>query len=310
MSKISFLKELVTNPATRLYFLASHGFYHSMSDEEYINRLWKYRMDYPLNLDDPKTFCEKMQWLKLYDHNPEYTKLADKYEVKQIVADTIGSDHVIPLLGVWLDFDDIDFNELPDRFILKATHDSGTFVICKDKTKFDYKAARDRFKKAMNRNYYWSGREWQYKNIPPRIIAEEYIDSLGKPESVEYKLTCMNGELKFTTVCTGIAHSAFSDRTNDSFDRDLNHMPWYAYYKNSDKPITLPAELPQMIEYAEKLSQGIPYVRVDFYLVDGQIYFGEMTFNTWDGFLEFDPPEWDKKLGDMLVLPPKDSLTY
>lgn len=308
MSKLSFIKDLIKDPATRFYYLSSHGFYHSMSDEEYIKRLWGYRMDYELNLDDPKTFCEKMQWLKIYDHNPAYTGFADKYAVKQAVADAIGAEHIIPLLGVWNSFDEIDFNELPSRFILKTTHDSGGFVICKDKSKFDYKAARKKLSKALKRNYYWGGREWQYKNIPPKIIAEEYIDSLGKPDSVEYKVTCMNGEVAFTTVCTGIAHSAFSARTNDSFDKDLNHMPWYAFYKNSEKEIVLPEQISEITGYAEKLAKGIPYVRVDFYLVDGQVYFGEMTFCTWNGFLEFTPPEWDRKLGDMLTLPPKEKL--
>ncbi len=303
MGKLSLIRDLITDPGTRLYFLASHGFYHSVSDEKYLRRLWKYKMDYELNLDDPRTFCEKMQWLKIHDHNPRYTKLADKYEVKQIVSDIIGPEHVIPLLGVWDSFDDIDFDSLPDQFVLKATHDSGGFVVCRDKSTFDIAAARKKMNKSLKRNFYWGGREWQYKDIPPRIIAEKYIDSLGKRDSVEYKVTCMNGEVKFTTVCTGIAHAAFSDRTNDSYDRELNHMPWYAFYKNSEKPIVLPDQIHEIMKYAEILAKDIPYVRVDFYLVDGTVYFGEMTFYTWDGFLVFDPPEWDLKLGDMLEIP-------
>ncbi|MCR4990334.1 MAG: glycosyl transferase [Lachnospiraceae bacterium] len=304
MSKFTFLKELLTDPGTRFYFLSAHGFYHGMSDEKYIKRLWKYRMgDQVLDLDDPKTLCEKLQWLKIYDHNPEYTKFADKYEVKKIVSETIGKEHVVPLLGVWDDFDDIDFSKLPDQFILKTTHDSGGFMICKDKSTFDVNAARKKFKKAVKRNFYWSGREWQYKNIPPRIIAEKYIDSLGKPDSFEYKLTCMNGEVKFTTVCRGIAHAGFKDRTNDHFDRNGQKMPWYVFYEPSKTPVELPPQIDELIEYSEKLAKGIPYVRVDYYIVDGTVYFGEMTFNTWDGFMEFTPHEWDRKLGDMLVLP-------
>ena len=300
MGKLGFIKTLLTSPFDRTYFLASHGMYHSMSDEAYIRKLWKYKMDYDLNLDDPKTFCEKMQYLKIYDHDPRYTRFADKYAVKQIVSDAIGSEHVIPLLGVWDSFDDIDFDKLPDRFILKTTHDSGGFVVCKDKSSFNKEYAKKKLSKALKRNYYWGGREWQYKDIPPKIIAEEYIESLGKRDSIEYKITCMNGEYKFVTVCRGIAHSAFSDRSNDSYDENNEHMPWYAYYENSKEEITLPEQMDQMREYAVKLAQGIPYVRVDFYLVDGHIYFGEMTFCTWNGFLEFTPPEWDLKLGEML----------
>lgn len=304
MSKIGFIKDLICDPATRFYYLSAHGWYHNMSDEKYIKRLWKYKMgDKPLDLEDPKTLCEKLQWLKIHDHNPRYTKLADKYEIKKIVADAIGEEHVVPLLGVWDDADKIDFDSLPDQFILKTTHDSGGFMICKDKSTFDREAARKKFRKALKRNFYWSGREWQYKNIPPRIIAEKYIDSLGKPESFEYKLTCMNGEVKFTTVCRGIAHSTFDARSNDHFDRQGNKMPWYAYYKPSKEPVELPPQSEEMIRYAELLGKDIPYVRVDFYIVDDVVYFGEMTFYTWDGYMVFEPDEWDRKLGDMLEIP-------
>lgn len=304
MSKLNFLLDLIKNPATRFYYLSAHGFYHSMSDEEYIKRLWKYKMgDKPLDLENPKTFCEKMQWLKIHDHNPRYTKLADKYAVKKIVADAIGEEHVVPLLGVWDDFDDIDFDKLPDQFILKTTHDSGGFMICKDKSTFDKAAARKKFKKALKRNFYWSGREWQYKNIPPRIIAEKYIDSLGKPDSLEYKLTCMDGKVVFTTVCKGIAHTDLSLRSNDHFDRNGERMPWYAFYKPSKDPVSLPPQSEELIRYAELLSKDIPYVRADFYIVDDVVYFGELTFYTWDGFLVFEPDEWDRKLGDMITIP-------
>ena len=296
--------DLIKDPATRFYYLSAHGFYHSMSDEDYIKRLWKYKMNgKPLDLENPKTCCEKLQWLKIHDHNPRYTKLADKYEVKKIVADAIGEEHVVPLLGVWNDFDEIDFDKLPDQFILKTTHDSGGFMICKDKSTFDKAAARKKFKKAIKRNFYWSGREWQYKNIPPRIIAEKYIESLGKPESLEYKLTCLDGKVAFTTVCKGIAHTDLSLRSNDHFDREGNKMPWYAYYKPSKEPVSLPPQSEEMIRYAEILSKDIPYVRADFYIVDDVVYFGELTFNTWDGFMVFEPEEWDRKLGDMINLP-------
>ena len=254
------------------------------------------------DLDNPRNFNEKLNWLKLHDRNPLYTRLADKCEVKKYVAEKIGSDRVVPLLGVWNHFDEIDFDKLPDQFVLKCTHDSGGFIICKDKATFDKIHAKKFFDRELKKNFYWNKREWAYKNVKPRIIAEKYIDSLGKPESFEYKLTCMNGVCKVFTICTGIAHSDFELRTNDNYDRDFNHLPWYAFYKNSIKPVEIPPQANEMISYAEKLSEGIPQVRVDFYIVDGHVYFGEMTFYTWAGLIEFTPPEWNDIMGDWLEL--------
>lgn len=302
MSRMDLVRDLIRDPAARFYFLAAHGFYHSMSDEEYIRKLWSLKMKTELDLSDPKTLCEKLQWLKIHDHNPEYTRLADKYEVKRIVGEKIGEEHVIPLLGVWDDFDSIDIDALPDSFVLKTTHDSGGLLVCRDKSRFDRESARRHFKKALKRNFYWSGREWPYKNIKPRIIAEKFIPTLGNPDSFEYKLTCMNGKVVFSTVCRGIAHSDLSLRTNDHFDRNNEPMPWYAYYKHSKEPVSLPPQIDEMISCAETLGAGIPYVRVDFYIVDGTVYFGEMTFYTWGGFMEIVPEGWDLKLGDMLDL--------
>lgn len=254
------------------------------------------------NLKHPQNFTEKLNWLKLHDRRPLYTKLADKCEVKKYVAEKIGSDKIIPLLGVWDHFDEIDFDQLPDQFVLKCTHDSGGFWICKDRSNFNQEEARQFFNKELHKNYYWNKREWVYKDIKPRIIAEPYIDSLGKPESFEYKLTCMNGVCKVFTICTGIAHSDFELRTNDHYDRDFNHLPWYAYYKNSKKPVQIPPQAKEIIEYAEKLSEGIPQVRVDFYVINDKVYFGEMTFYTWAGIIEFTPPEWNDIMGSWLDL--------
>lgn len=147
------------------------------------------------------------------------------------------------------------------------------------------------------------GREWPYKNVKPRIIAEKYIASLGHPDSIEYKTTCFDGKVGFVTICTGIAHAEFSQRTNDSFDINKNHMPWYAFYKNAEKMPEIPDQWDELIEICEKLSEGIPTVRVDTYIIDGTIYFGELTFYTWSGFLKFSPPEWDEKLGHYIKIP-------
>ncbi|MBQ7221349.1 MAG: hypothetical protein IJS28_10255 [Synergistaceae bacterium] len=280
-------------------------FYDKLSDEKLIRKLFKYFMGYDIDLDNPKTLCEKLNWLKLYDRRPEYTTMADKYAVKKFVADRIGSEHVVPLLGVWDRFDDIDFDALPEQFVLKCTHDSGGFVVCRDKATFDKQAARTALEKSLANNYYLMYREWVYKDVPRRIIAEQYIPSLGKPESIEIKVTCFNGIAKLNTICRGIAHDLPEKRSNDHYDRDMNRLMFSVVYKNPEVPEKIPEQMPEIIALSEKLSAGIPQVRVDWYIVDGQIYFGEFTFYTWGGFMKFEPPEYDEILGSWLTLPDK-----
>lgn len=275
---------------------------NSMPDRKYIEKLFFAQVGYHPNLDNPKTLCEKLNWLKLNDRRPEYTDMVDKYKVKQIVAEKAGADYVTPLLGVWDQFEEIDFDKLPETIVLKCNHDGGP-VIVRDKRKFDKSAAAAVFYKKMQANYFRENREWPYKNVRRRIIAEPYYDSLGKRDSVEYKLTCMNGKVKFTTICTGIAHAGFEDRNNDHFDRDWKRLDFSVNYKSSGKQIEKPVFMDEMIGVAEKLADGIPYVRVDFFVIDGQIKFGEMTFFTWGGFMRFDPPEWDEILGGWMKLP-------
>lgn len=295
----------IVNARARFEELEKRGYLDKMPDEKFLKKYFKIRMGRKLNLENPDGYCAKLQWLKLYDHNPKYTMLADKYEVKQFVKDTIGEQYVVPLYGVWDSFDAIDFDSLPNQFILKCTHDSGSFYVCEDKSKLDIEAAKEKLDPWMHRNYYLQSREWVYKNVKPRILAEKYFPSIGKVDSTEYKLTCFSGRVGVFTICGGIPHSDFCKRTNDNYDRDFKFYPnHYAYYKNSSNPILdKPPIVDRLIELAEKLSAGIPQVRVDFYEVDGQIYFGEFTFYTWSGFLEFNPPEIDKMLGDMLELP-------
>ena len=289
----------------RFNYLCILGFYDHMSDEKFIRMKYKRLMHKELNLDNPQTYNEKLQWLKLYDRNPLYTKLVDKYEVKKYVSDRIGEEHVVPIFGVYDNVDEIRLEDLPNQFVLKCTHDSGGFVICKDKESFDFESAKRLLAKRMKRNFYKFSREWPYKDVKPRIIAEKFMDSLGKPESIEYKLTCFGGKADLITVCGGIAHSAFDKRTNDFYDRDFNHLPFYVFYKNPPKALPVPKEIDKIIEFSEKLSEGIPEVRVDWYIHDGVIYFGEMTFFTWGGFCVFTPEEWNRTLGDWIILPEK-----
>lgn len=302
---IKKLCRAVSDKSYRRDILASRGFYNHLSDEKYLKMRAHDLLGYDLNLEDPKTYCEKLQWLKLYNRNPRYTTMVDKYEVKRYVSDLVGDEHVIPLLGVYDSYDEIDFDKLPDQFILKCTHNSGGFAVCKNKADFDITAEKKKFDKMLKENYYWKTREWPYKNVRPRIIAEKYIDSLGNPDSIEYKVTCFDGKVGFITICQGPAHVEFWKRTNDHFTPEFEWLPWWVNYEHAKVRPEKPEQWDKLIELAEKLSKGMPVIRVDFYVIDGEVYFGEFTFYTWGGFMHFHPKEWDRKLGDMIKLPEK-----
>ena len=273
------------------------------SDEMYLRILYRLFYGKRLNLKDPIRYSEKMQWLKLYHRKPIFTQMVDKFEVKKIVAEKIGADYVIPCYGVWDSFDDIDFETLPNQFCLKCTHDSGSFVICKDKATFDYASAKEKLERNLNKNFFYEFREWPYKDVKARILAEKYEPSLGNIDSVEYKLTCCNGDVRAITVCGGIPHADFSLRSNDTFTKDWQRQNWYAYYKPKGGDIKKPAQMDEIINLSEKLSNGIPYVRVDWYIIKGKPFFGEFTFYTWAGFLRFMPSNMDEVMGKWIVLP-------
>lgn len=283
------------------YYLGKKGLLNWMPDEKYLKLIFKTMVGYELNLSEPKTFNEKLQWLKLNDRKPEYTTMVDKYSAKDYVADIIGSDYIIPTLGMWDSFDEIDFDELPNQFVLKCTHDSGGLVICTDKNKFDYKAARKKITKCLKYNYYYAGREWVYKDVKPRIIAEKYMCDAINIELNDYKLMCFDGEVKCSFVC--------SDRFSEGglrvtfYDKDWNVLPFERHYPKSNVPISKPLNYDKMISFAEKLAQNIPFVRVDFYEIAGKLYFGELTFFPGGGFEEFEPQEKDLELGSWIKLP-------
>ena len=294
----------LTNSDYRFIVNSSHfGMYHDMPDDEYLKRLFRYKMGYELNLDNPKTFNEKLQWLKLYDRKPIYTKMVDKYAVKAYVAEKIGAQYIIPTLGVWEHFDEIDFDKLPDQFVLKCTHDSGGLAICKNKATWDKKVAKTKLEKSLKRNFFYSGREWPYKNVKPRILAEQYMEDDESEELTDYKFMCFNGKVHCSFVCTERFTSGGLKVT--FFDREWNKMPFERHYPASVKKITKPANYNKMIELAEVLSTNIPFVRVDFYETKKQIYFGELTFYPGNGLEEFTPLEWDYRLGSWIKLPTK-----
>ena len=260
---------------------------------------FKKKVGYKLNLNHPKSFNEKLQWLKLNDRKSIYTQMVDKYMVRKYIAESIGEKYLIPLLGVWNNFEEINFNKLPDQFVLKCTHDSGSIRICKDKSNFDINEAKNFFNKKLKENFYYFGKEWPYKNVHPRIIAEEFIEDESSKDLKDYKFMCFNGNVKCCFVCS----ERFSTHLKVTFyDTEWNKLPFERHYPNSEEEIPKPKNLEKMIQLAEKLSINIPFVRVDFYEVNNMIYFGELTFFPGCGFEEFKPIEWDYKLGEWIDL--------
>ena len=251
----------------------------------------------------PKTFNEKLQWLKLYNRQPIYTTMVDKYEAKKYVARIIGEEYIIPTIGVWDRAEDIDFDLLPDQFVLKATHDSGRVIICKDKSKLDMDKAIWEMNKSLKRDFYAVTREWPYKNVKRRVIAETYLENDGELELQDYKFMCFDGMVDCCFVCSERQDADGLKVT--FFDKGWNRLPFERHYPQSRKNISKPSQYSKMIELAEKLSKGMPFVRVDFYEINGQIYFGELTLFPGSGVEEFKPEEWDYKLGEKIKLPAK-----
>ena len=278
---------------------------HWISDEQYLKIKYRLSMGEKLNLEDPQTYNEKLQWLKLHYRNPRYTELVDKYTVKAYVSSTIGAEYVIPTLGVWSSVEEIDFDQLPDRYVLKCTHDSGSVVICRDKHSFDINAAKQRVRKKLKKNMYWWGREWQYKNITPRIIAEEYMEDATTRELRDYKFFCFDGVVRVLFVATD-RMVPNTEVKFDFFDPDYHHIDMRQGHPNAKSIPEKPLNFELMKELAARLSIGFPHVRVDFYEVNGKVYFGEMTFTNMNGVIPFSPKKWDSVFGEWIKLPKKE----
>lgn len=304
MNMIIKIIKYISNKDYRFLINAAHGLYNSMPDEEYLKRKYKAAMGIRLNLKNPKTFNEKLQWLKLYDRKPEYTIMVNKYEVKQYVADIIGEEHIIPTLGVWDNFDDIDFSKLPNQFVLKCTHDSGSVVVCKSKNELNFDAVKKKLEKSLKRNYYYAGREWPYKNVKPRIIAEKYVEEYEAPNAdlIDYKWFCFNGEVKMLYVSQGLSNHATAKIS--FYDINYQKMPFKRTdYEDFDVDPPKPKTWHEQIEIAKLLSRNYPFIRIDLYEVNSCVYFSEITFSPCAGFLPFDPIKWDNILGKWIELP-------
>lgn len=273
-----------------------------LPDKWYLFFRFKNRVGYWPHLNHPRTFNEKLQWLKLNDRHAEYTPMVDKIDAKKYVASIIGDKYIIPTLGVWNSVDEIEWDKLPNQFVIKVSSDSGGIVVCKDKQTLDIEKAKEKLTNGWGKNYYVHNKEYPYRDLTPRIIAEEYKEDESGYELRDYKIFCFNGEPKILFVASD-RQKAGEDTKFDFFDLNWNHLPFTNGHPNSKEHIAKPKNFEEMLEIAKKLSVGIPQVRIDLYNCNGQIYFGEITFFHWSGMTAFDPIEWDFKLGKMIKLP-------
>lgn len=278
----------LTHPSISFVALMSN-----LSDRYAIEHRWKQCVSYPLNLDNPQTFTEKLNWLKLHDRNPLYHKLVDKYEVKQWVAERIGSEYVVENYALYDSVDEIDFDKLPNKFVLKCTHNSGRIVICQDKLKLNKNEAIKILLQGMaTRDYSLQNREWAYEGVKPRIIAEELLVDNTYEDLVNYKFWCFHGEpqVMYVTVKTDNIWENF-------YDMDFQLLNISHGFPKYNGTIDKPVAFEQMKEIARKLSHGILHVRVDLYQIKGKVKFSELTFYDWGGFCPISPIEWDYKIG-------------
>ena len=282
--------------------LGRRGLLKWLSDEKYIKLVYYAEFKKKLNLSNPQTYNEKLQWLKLHDRRDLYTIMVDKYAAKDYVSNIIGEKYIIPTIAVYDKFDDINFDKLPNQFVIKCTHDSGSIVIVKDKSKLDIKTAKRKINKGLKNNGYNYGREWPYKNVKPRIIIEKYMEDNDTKELRDYKFFCFYGEPKLMFLATDrqVGKTKFN-----FYDLNFQLLPFTQGHPNDIRSIKKPKMFDQMIELSKKISKEIPHVRVDFYEINGKVYFGELTFYHYSGFEKFVPKEWDKKLGDLIELPKK-----
>lgn len=299
------ITKYISDPDYRFIINANRGKYDSMPDEEFLARRYKAQLKKPLDLKNAETFNQKLQWLKLYDRKPEYTEMVDKYAVKKYVAGIIGDEYIIPTLGVWDDPEKIDFNALPDKFVLKCNHNSGRgMYICRDKNEITDKKAREiikGLKEGLNENYYIYGREWPYKNVKRRVIAESYLED-GSGSLTDYKVHNFSGRPEFILVCRG--RFSKGGMTEDFYSPDWEKLDLRRPgCPNSSEILPKPEQLEEMLSLSARLSENVPFLRTDFYIAGGKIYFSELTFYPASGFSGFVPEGWDRVLGEKLVLP-------
>lgn len=297
----------IQNPRMIWCSLGNHHLLNWMPDQWYLRLIYRARTGRRLDLENPKEFNEKLQWIKLYDRRPEYTQMVDKYAVRAYIREKIGEQYLIPLLGVWEDPHDIDFSRLPDQFVLKCTHDSGSIRICKDKKTFQTREAVEHLAKRLKRGTYWATREWPYKHVKPRVIAEQYMEDESGQGLQDYKVLCFDGEPRLIELHRG----RYGAHTQDFYDTRWERTG--ISQANSGLPraqekLPRPVCLEEMLEKSALLSRGIPHLRVDWYCIQGKLYFGELTFFDGSGLESFDRKEDDLLLGSWIRLPEKKTV--
>ena len=286
-------------------YLCYHGWLNWLPDKPYIKLLYYASFDRKLNLDSPKSYNEKLQWLKLYERNEQYSTMVDKVAVRSYIKDRIGEEYLIPSIGVWNAADEIQFDVLPDQFVLKCSHNSGKgMCICKDKKSLDFDSARKQLRKGLKEKYYFIGREWPYKNVTPRILGEKYMVDESGSELKDYKVMCFEGEPKLIELHMG----RFTEhQTQDFYDTNWKKTAISQGndkdYKKSDITLPKPECLDEMLRLSGKLAEGIHHLRVDWYVINGKLYFGELTFFDGSGFVAFDDANDDLLLGSWIKLP-------
>lgn len=300
MSSVKTALKLLKTPGKMVAPLAQKGFFDWMSDEAFLKLRFRAEMGYKLDLEHPRTYNEKLQWLKLYDRNPLYPRMVDKYRAKEYVASLIGEEYIIPTLGVYESFEEIDFEKLPGQFVLKCTHDSGSIYICRDKACLDRQRAERILKRGLKRKPERYAREWPYSQVQPRIIAEQYLEEPGR-ELKDYKIFTFSGRPALILVNYG--ETLRHERQHSLYTPEWEHMEVAAVDSRGEREIPRPENLELMLELAEKLSRDLSHVRADFYSVGSRVYFGELTLYHRGGFGKYPPEELGLWLGEQLELP-------
>lgn len=290
----------LTDSNYRFLINASMGRYDSYPDDKYLKKMFHAALGRELDLEDPKTFNEKLQWLKLHDRRPEYTMMVDKYRVRDYIAKVLGEEYLIPLLGVWDDPDEIDFDALPNQFVLKCNHNSGLgMCVCRDKSKLDVKQVKKDLRRGLTQDYYLTRREWAYKDVERKIIAEKYMTDESGVELKDYKIFCFNG----TPAYVEVDFNRFIEHKLNTYDFDWNPLNFCDKSKNDySADIKKPTRLRDMYDLATKLSREMKFLRVDLYSIGNKILVGELTLYPGSGFIEFSPDSMDLRLGELLQL--------
>lgn len=288
-------KKIISNRELRLKMIKCLNF---IPTKAYLKMVYWIKTGKKLNLKNPKTFCDKLNWLKIHELHPEYTQLVDKVAVRDYVSNKVGKDICFPLLGVWEHYDDINFEVLPEKFVLKCNHDSGSVKVINNKNKMDHKELKKFFEDRLKMNPYTIGREYPYREVPPRIFAEKYMTPEGEEDINDFKFFCFNGVPKVMFVAT----ERSTDCKFDFFDMDFNHMDIENIHPNSSIVIKKPKKFEEMKRLAAKLSEGMKFVRLDLYEINGEVYFGEFTFFHAGGFWPFKPEKYELEYGELIQI--------